>query len=113
MGKLEEIEYIVTEEIKSELLKNRQANEEMICKAQAKMTKVIRLKYIELLEMQTINLHPPMVERLGINYSEENARYVKLRNIVLSVFALIESKINYLLTIKLKVKKLIQNFYLL
>lgn len=101
MGKLEEIEYIVTEEIKSELFKNRQASEEMICKAQAKKIKAIRSNYIELLEMQAVDLHPPMVGRLGVNYLEENAKYVKLRNIVLSVFALIEKKINYLLTIKL------------
>jgi hypothetical protein len=101
MGKLEEIEQDVTKEIKAELLKNQQVSEEIILKAQSKMAKTIRSKYLELLEKKAVALHPPMMGFLGVDYSEKNAEYVRLRNIVLSVFALVESKINYLLTIKL------------
>jgi len=97
MVKLEKIEKDIIKEL-TELSKTQQLNEEFY---KSRLTKKIHFKYLELLEKKAINLHPPMTGYLGVDYLEKNAEYVRLRNIVLSVFALIESKINYLLNIKL------------
>ena len=91
MGKLEEIEREVRAEAKADLLK-ADADSEIFAKIEAATTKKFRLKYFEILESHVV--------ALDFN-SNRNKEYVRLRNIVLCVFTLVESKINYLIRIKL------------
>ena len=98
MGKLEEIEAKVKQEVKSRL-SAKGINEEFFLKAELELTHDIQTFYLEELEKQAIDLHPPIQFLDTTNAATK--RYVKERTIVFSVFALIENGINYLIRIKL------------
>jgi len=89
MGKLEELEKKLKAKWKASILLAQKSDKEM--------TEVIHDVYLDDLELKSIDLQPPVY----FFDPEENKKYAKKRNIVLSIFALVESKIDFLIKIKL------------
>lgn len=92
MGKLEQIE----QRVKKRILQLEKGSE-VFSKYRQVIEQEIHSTYLDNLEELSISLQPP----IRFLDSIENKKYAKLRTILLSIFALVESKTDYLIIIKL------------
>lgn len=90
MGKLEDLEKRIKIRIKAK-------HTILTSPLEKDITRAVHEAYLESLESRAIDMQPSMYYL----DSEGNKKYARLRNIILSTFALLEAKIDYLLIMKL------------